>query len=74
MNKKMKYEMKFFASQPINIIPRYYTQINFVHMVALLTTIFIEFLQMAKIANYLNATVIIYTNNVIVYNINIIVL
>ena len=43
-------------------------------MVAQHAIIYIEFLQMVKIANYINITVINYTNNVILYNINIIII
>ena len=42
-------------------------------MVALHAVIFIEFPQMVKIVNYVNTTVIVRHNNVILYNINIIV-
>ena len=55
---------KFLALQPINIIPRYYTQIYIaksVLMVAPHAIIFIEFLQMVKIPNNINRTVIIIT-------------
>ena len=41
-------------------------------MVAPHAIIFIEFLQLVKITNYINTTVII-TTNIILYNINIIV-
>ena len=69
----IKYDhSKFVASQPVNIIITHKYIAKFVLMVAHMQIIFIEFLLMVKIANYINITNN-YNNNLMLYNINIIV-
>ena len=59
----IKYDYtKFFASHPINIILKYYTHTYYIKSLYTWwhhSIIFIHFLNMVKIANYLNETIII---------------